>query len=132
MIAKTLFKIPFNSLKIFIVAVFFFIYACGSRSPYQGGYRTTTVSFYANKFNGKRTASGEIFSNSKLTGAHHSLPFGSKVEMINTANEKSVIVEINDRAALKGSREFDISQKAFKKIANLEDGVVKIKYRILN
>ncbi|WP_312760893.1 septal ring lytic transglycosylase RlpA family protein [Epilithonimonas sp.] len=112
--------------------MFFFIYACGSRSPHQGGYRTTTVSFYANKFNGKRTASGEIFSNSKLTGAHRSLPFGSKVEMINTANEKSVIVEINDRGALKGSREFDISQKAFKKIANLEDGVVKIKYRLLN
>ena len=59
------------------------------------------ASYYADKFNGKKTASGAIFSNSKLTAAHRTLAFGTKVKVTNTANNKSVEVEINDRGPFK-------------------------------
>lgn len=66
-----------------------------------------------------------------MTAANKSLAFGTRVEIVNVENEKSVIVIVNDRGPLKPSREFDLSQGAFKKIADLNEGVVKVKYRIL-
>ena len=66
-----------------------------------------------------------------MTASHGSLAFGTKVEIVNVENEKSVTVTVNDRSPLKSSRAFDLSQGAFKKIARLDQGVVKVKYRIL-
>lgn len=109
------------------------VVSCGSRnsSSNSSGYAITTVSYYANKFNGKKTASGETYKHSKMTGAHKSLSFGTRVEIVNVDNDKSVIIVVNDRGPLRSSREFDLSQGAFKKIADLNDGIVKIKYKIL-
>ncbi|KFC23991.1 hypothetical protein IO90_01380 [Chryseobacterium sp. FH1] len=115
---------------IFLLALF--VISCGSRnSSNSSGYRTTNVSYYANKFNGNRTASGETYRHSKMTGAHKSLSFGTRVEIINIENDKSVIITVNDRGPLKPSREFDLSQGAFKKIGKLNDGIIKVKYKIL-
>src|SRR5690606_18578552 len=63
--------------------------------------------YYHNKFNGRKTASGIIFSNSKLTAAHKSLTFGTKVKVTNIENNKSVIVEINDRGPFTKGLEID-------------------------
>ncbi|MDG2433515.1 septal ring lytic transglycosylase RlpA family protein [Flavobacterium sp.] len=71
------------------------------------------ASYYADKFHGKRTASGAIFDKNKLTAAHKKLPFGTKVKVTNEANGKFVIVEITDRGPFVRSREIDLSQKAF-------------------
>jgi len=130
---KTLFKIPQYLFKIYISLLVLFLVSCGARSSskYNSGYKSTTVSYYANKFNGNKTASGETYRHSKMTGAHKSLSFGTRVEIINIDNDKSVIITVNDRGPLKPAREFDISQGAFKKIANLNEGIVKVKYRIL-
>ncbi len=118
--------------KIYISLLVLLVVSCGSRnSSNSSGYRSTTVSYYADKFDGKKTASGETYKHAKMTGAHKSLSFGTKVEIINVESEKSVIIVINDRGPLKPSREFDLSQGAFKKIANLNEGIVKVKYRIL-
>ncbi|GGG46800.1 RplA family protein [Epilithonimonas arachidiradicis] len=110
-----------------------FVISCGSRNSSNGGsgYKSTSVSYYANKFDGKKTASGETYRHSKMTGAHKSLSFGTRVEIVNVEKNKSVIITVNDRGPLKPSREFDISQGAFRRIANLNDGIVKVKYRIL-
>jgi len=110
-----------------------FVISCGSRnsSNQNAGYKSTTVSYYANKFDGKKTASGETYRHSKMTGAHKSLSFGTRVEIVNVENDKSVIISVNDRGPLKPAREFDLSQGAFKKISNLNAGIVKVKYRIL-
>lgn len=108
--------------------------SCGSRSSSgatAGKYRSTTASYYANKFDGKKTASGETYRHSKMTGANKTLAFGTKVEIVNIENSKSVIITVNDRGPLKPSREFDLSQDAFKKIGKLNDGILKIKYRVL-
>ncbi|MPT30137.1 MAG: septal ring lytic transglycosylase RlpA family protein [Chryseobacterium sp.] len=118
-------------LKTYILLIV--VFSCGSRnsSNHSSGYRSTTVSYYADKFDGKKTVSGETYKHYKMTGAHRSLSFGTRVEIINIDNGKSVIITVNDRGPLKPSREFDLSQGAFKKIASLNEGIIKIKYKIL-
>jgi len=75
------------------------------------------ASYYADKFTGRKTASGEIFDNTKQTAAHRTLPFGTIVRVTNEANGKSTIVTINDRGPFLKSREIDLSKAAFREIA---------------
>jgi len=82
-------------------------------------YKTDAhASYYANKFNGKRTSSGRKFDNKKFTAAHKKLPFGTKIKVTNEANGKSVIVEVIDRGPFVRTREIDLSKRAFMQIAN--------------
>ncbi len=76
------------------------------------------ASYYANKFNGRRTASGKKFNNNALTCAHKKLPFGTKLKVTNEANGKSVYVEVTDRGPYVKGRELDLSRRAFMEIAN--------------
>lgn len=76
------------------------------------------ASYYADKFHGKRTASGVVFDKNKYTAAHKKLPFGTKVKVTNEANGKFVIVEITDRGPFVKSREIDLSKKAFMDIVS--------------
>ena len=87
----------------------------GNFKPYK---EKAHASYYADRFHGKRTASGKIFDMNKLTAAHKKLPFGTKVKVTNEANGKSVIVEITDRGPFVKGREIDLSKKAFKTISN--------------
>jgi|GEM_PF-5397395 len=80
------------------------------------------ASYYADRLNGRRTASGRIFSNSKYTAAHRKLPFGSKVRITNEANGKSVIVEVTDRGPFTKGRDIDLSRRAFMDIAGSRYG----------
>ncbi len=86
------------------------------------------ASYYADKFNGRKTASGQKFDNSKYTAAHRKLPFGTKLRVTNEANGKFVIVEVTDRGPFIKGRELDLSKKAFMEIAsNKNSGTVTIK-----
>lgn len=90
------------------------------------------ASYYHDKFNGKRTASGKPFDNKKFTAAHRTLPFGSKVRLTNTVNNKSVVVEITDRGPFTKSREIDITKAAFMEIAtNKGNGSVNVTIEII-
>lgn len=91
----------------------------------------TQVSFYGKKFHGKTTASGEKFNMYANTAAHKTLPFGTKVEVTNLNNDKSVIVKINDRGPYIKGRKFDLSKGAFEQIAKVERGVIRIQYKII-
>lgn len=75
------------------------------------------ASYYADKFHGRRTASGALFDMNKYTAAHKKFPFGTKLRVTNEANGESVIVEITDRGPFVKSREIDLSKKAFMEIA---------------
>ena len=86
---------------------------------------TGGVSFYGEKWNGRRTANGEIFNTYELTAAHKSLPFGTKVKVVNKTNGKSVVVRINDRGPFVKGRTIDLSKKAFQSIASIKKGVLK-------
>lgn len=89
------------------------------------------ASYYGKEHHGKRTASGQLFDMNKLTAAHRSLPFGTKVLITNVDNGKSVIVVINDRGPFVKSREFDLSKAAFEKISNIKKGVTSIEWSLV-
>jgi len=89
------------------------------------------ASYYADKFEGRRTASGEIFRQNQMTAAHRTLAFGTKVKVINLANGRSVNVRINDRGPFAQGRIIDLSKKAARKLGILTTGVapVEIQYK---
>lgn len=89
------------------------------------------ASFYHEKFNGRLTASGEIFNNSDMTAAHLSLPFGSMVKVTNMRNGRSVVVRINDRGPHVKGRIIDLSRAAAKKIGISRAGVARVKLQVL-
>lgn len=74
------------------------------------------VSYYADKFHGRKTASGQIFDNKKFTAAHKKIPFGTRLKVTNEANGKSVEVIVNDRGPFTKGRELDLSKAAFLEI----------------
>jgi rare lipoprotein A len=89
------------------------------------------ASFYANKFNGRKTANGEIFSQSKLTCACNMLPLGTWVKVTNVRNGKSVIVKVNDRLHPKMRRVADLSRAAATKLGYTAQGLVRVKVEVL-
>ena len=90
------------------------------------------ASYYHNRFNGRRTASGKRFDNNGYTAAHKKLPFGTFVKVTNEANGKFVIVEITDRGPFSKAREIDLSKKAFMDIAsNKNSGVVFVTLEVI-
>ena len=92
--------------------------------PYK---KDAHASYYADKFTGKKTASGSKFDNGKYTAAHKKLPFGTKVRVTNEKNGKSVVVEITDRGPFVKSREIDLSKRAFMDIAaNKGSGAMQV------
>ena len=90
------------------------------------------ASFYADKFNGRETASGEIFSQDKLTCACNVLPLGTWITDTNLSNGKSVKVLVNDRLHPRMRRLVDLSKSAAKKLGYLSHGLVKVKVVVLH
>lgn len=89
------------------------------------------ASFYADFFQGRQTSNGETFKQRKLTAAHRTLPFGTRVRVKNLKNGKTVKVRINDRGPFVDGRIIDLSRKAARKLGMINDGVapVELEYR---
>ncbi|WP_421326152.1 septal ring lytic transglycosylase RlpA family protein [Aeromonas veronii] len=111
--------------------------ACSSRydeshgGSWRGYSETGYASYYADRYHGKKTASGELYRNNLNSAAHMELPFGSMVRVTNLANGKSEVVKVNDRGAFKSGRIIDLSKSAFSSIANIREGVIKVKVEVL-
>ncbi|WP_133365612.1 septal ring lytic transglycosylase RlpA family protein [Qipengyuania sediminis] len=90
------------------------------------------ASYYAAKFHGRRTASGERFDNTALTAAHRTLPFGSKVRVTNPANGRSVVVRINDRGPFHKSRAIDVSHAAAQQLGLIARGHGTVELALLD
>ncbi|MDR0927913.1 MAG: septal ring lytic transglycosylase RlpA family protein [Ignavibacteria bacterium] len=88
------------------------------------------ASYYHDKFNGRKTANGEVFAQSKLTAAHRELPFGTIVRVTRVSNGKSVLVRINDRGPFVDGRIIDLSLAAAKELDMINDGVVEVVLQI--
>jgi rare lipoprotein A len=95
------------------------------------GYTTRKglASYYADSYEGKTTANGEIYRQGKITAAHKTLPFGTKVEVTNLSNNKSVVVRINDRGPFIRGRIIDLTKTAAREIDMVGAGVAKVKIR---
>lgn len=89
------------------------------------------ASFYSNKFNGRKTASGEIFHQSKLTCACNVLPLGTWVKVTNVHNGRSVIVKVNDRLHPKMRRIVDLTRSAAQRLGYEGNGLARVKVEVL-
>jgi rare lipoprotein A len=90
-----------------------------------------TASFYANKFEGRKTSTGEIFSQKKLSGASNILPLNHWVRVTNTRNNLSVVLRINDRMYKNNKRLIDLSKSAAKKLKYTGYGLAHVKVEVL-
>ena len=118
------------------VLIFFPILECSivptkRDSNWIGYTESGKASYYAKKFQSKKTASGELYDKAKMTAAHKKLPFGTIVKVTNKKNKKSVILKINDRGPFVKGRIVDLSDFAFSSIANLDAGVIEVKIEVI-
>lgn len=115
-----------------LIFILFTVFSTAWAGPAESGKtsETTTITgkatYYHSKFNGRRTTSGEVFSNKKLTAAHLKLPFGTMVTVTNIDNGRSVDVRINDRGPHSKYYIIDISQAAAREIGMFGKGVANV------
>jgi rare lipoprotein A len=90
-----------------------------------------TASFYANKFEGRKTANGEIFSQDKLSAASNIIPMNDWVRITNLRNKRSVVLRINDRMHPRNPRLIDLSRSAARRLRYTGRGIVRVKVEVL-
>lgn len=114
-------------MRITAVLIFFILLITSCKTVSEQG----RASYYADKFQGRKTASGATFSQHKRTAAHRSLPFGTKLKVTDLDNGKTVRVKVTDRGPFVEGRMIDLSKKAARKLGMLQQGVanVEIRYR---
>lgn len=97
-----------------------------------GQTQTGKASFYADKFEGRPTASGEKYKHNKLTAAHKSLPFGTVIRVTNLKNNLSVEVTVNDRGPYVEGRIVDLSKSAAEKLEFVNIGLADVKIEVVD
>src|SRR5262247_1548797 len=88
------------------------------------------ANFYNDKFQGKKTASGEVYDKDKLTASHKKLPYGTKVKVTNVENGKSVVVTINDRMKTSNPAVIDLTRRAAEELGFAKAGKAKVKLEV--
>ena len=92
---------------------------------------TGKIAWYGRKFAGRKTASGEAFNPEALTMAHKTLPFGTRVKITNSNNNKSVTVRVNDRGPSQADRVGDVSLAAARKLGMVKSGVIEAELAVV-
>lgn len=118
------------------LALFCLLAGCTTVQPSAGGRwvgftESGQASYYANRHQGRKTASGEIYKHELKTAAHKKLPFGSNVKVTNIVTGKSVVVKINDRGPFAKGRIIDLSKSAFSSIGNTSSGLISVKIEVI-
>ncbi len=121
------------NFKWLLIAIIFFLpqSTFAQYRKIKQGVWEGTASYYHNKFNGRLTANGETFSNSKMTAANNFLKLGTWVRVTNTKNGKSVVVKINDRMNKRNKRLIDMSRASAKKLGYINAGLGHVKMEVL-
>jgi len=105
-----------------------------SKTTASPKYRSSQIgytSYYAHKFHGRPTASGEIYDMNGLSAAHRELPLGTIIRVTHLGNGKSVVVKVNDRGPFVEGRILDLSLGAAKKLDMVNEGVARVKIEIV-
>jgi rare lipoprotein A (peptidoglycan hydrolase) len=89
------------------------------------------ASWYGPTFEGRTTASGELYDMTASTAAHANLPFGSMVRLINTRTGRSAVVRINDRGPYVKGRELDVSYQVAERLGIINRGVARLRMELL-
>ena len=103
----------------------------GTETTVTGEYFYVTASWYGGKFHGRATSSGEIFDKNAMTCAHKEYAFGTKLLLENEDNGKTITVTVNDRGPFIAGRDVDLSEGAARKLDMKNDGVKKLKAKIV-
>jgi rare lipoprotein A len=117
-----------------LVLRFIILLATVAITSCSGSRKFTEVgraSYYSNKFQGKRMANGQPYRKGKLTAAHKTLPFGTKVKVTNQQNGKTVKVKITDRGPHSRSRIVDLSLAAANRLDMVEAGTAPVKLKVV-
>jgi rare lipoprotein A len=93
---------------------------------------TGMASWYGYPYHGRHAASGEIYDMEQMTAAHRTLPFGTRVRVVNLTNEKAVEVRINDRGPFVGGRVIDLSKAAARAVDMLPSGVAAVRLELVD
>ena len=88
------------------------------------------ANFYSDRFEGKKTASGEVYRKDALTAAHKKLAFGTKVKVTNVENGKSVVVTVNDRMQSSNPAVIDVTRHAAEELGFVGAGKAKVKLEV--
>jgi rare lipoprotein A len=89
------------------------------------------ASYYHNRFHGRKTANGERFDQNGLTAMHQTLPFGTRLRVTNLANDRSVIVRVNDRSTPRNRRALDLTRRAAGELGFIHAGLARVRYEII-
>jgi len=92
---------------------------------------TGIASYYAHEFHGRTAASGETYDENELTAAHRTLAFGTRVRVTNLANDRSVVVRVNDRGPFVQGRVIDVSYAAARSLDFIDEGLTTVKLEVL-
>jgi rare lipoprotein A len=92
---------------------------------------TGVASYYHSKFQGRITASGELYDQDKMTAAHNRLPMGTRIKVTNLRNMRSIIVRVNDRLHHRNKRLVDLSRAAATKLGYIGRGITRVKVEVL-
>jgi len=99
--------------------------------PAPGTRIVGSASWYGSRHQGHATASGEAYDMNKLTAAHRTMPFGTRLRVTNIENGRSVVVRVNDRGPWVSDRVLDVSLAAAKALGMVGDGVAKVEVVVL-
>ena len=94
-------------------------------------YEEGIASYYAEEFNGRTTSNGEIYDMNKMTAAHRTLPFNTRVRVTILETNKSLVVRINDRGPFKDNRIIDLSLAAAKELELIGNGTARVKLQVV-
>jgi rare lipoprotein A len=112
----------------YLIAALLLAVPCYTHAQVQTG----KASYYADKFEGHLTASGEKYKHSKLTAAHKTLPFGTRVRVTHSGNNKSVEVVINDRGPYVEGRVIDLSKSAAEALGFIHEGLADVRVEVID
>ena len=93
----------------------------------QSGPMVGVASYYGKQYHGRKTASGERFNMYELTAAHRTMPFGTNLKVTNLANDRSVVVRVNDRGPFKRDRILDVSMEAARRLQMIAPGTARVR-----
>lgn len=102
-----------------------------ANNPRPPASESGIASYYADKHHGQLTANGETFDMNALTAAHKTLPFGTKLKVTSLANNRSVMVRVNDRGPFVKGRIIDLSLGAAKELQMVQSGLAEVKLEII-
>lgn len=125
-----------TSIKPTVFALLCLLAGCSTIQPgadnnWVGYTESGKASFYGDKHQHRKTASGSVYKHDLKTAAHKKLPFGVMLKVTNIENGKSVIVEVNDRGPFVQGRIVDLSKSAFSKIGNTSAGILDVEIEVV-